>query len=494
MAVLSGADHVFALANDAYLKLVQHRPILGKPVRLALPELDGQCIYDLLDGVYTSGEPYHGRKLEVQLDRGNGQGMERRILDFVYLPLKDADGRIQDIFVEGVDVTDHALTEERVRVAQEAGGGGTFEWYPSTGKLVVSDAYRRIWGFAPDVEVTAELLLGRVDPAYQHLAGPNRIGSESNPLRYSEYLITRTDNGERRWIAQTRQRMPAAGRSGATRTEPVTGTQGRAGGIRAGQGRGCAAPGAQDGSGRPAGQRRGTRLQQRPADHFQQPAADGTGRNRQRARRTRGQRGGRRRTRLQATLATTGVCAPAAAAAGRHRPRTPAGRHGVAAAARPGRPDRARPAPHAGPLECRGGPQPARERDPQHGDQCARRDGRQRAPDDRRRQRRCVRRPRAPVDRRHGLRHDAGSAREDFGAVLYDQGARRRHGAGHEHGVRFRQAKRRRDPYRQQTRSRNDDHDPAPAPTARPCTCRPRAKPACRAATKPSWWSTTTKR
>ncbi|MFN3792983.1 ATP-binding protein [Massilia sp.] len=32
------------------------------------------------------------------------------------------------------------------------------------------------------------------------------------------------------------------------------------------------------------------------------------------------------------------------------------------------------------------------------------------------------------------------------------------------------------------------------APTARPCTCRPRAKPACRAATKPSWWSTTTKR
>ncbi|RZA31252.1 MAG: hybrid sensor histidine kinase/response regulator, partial [Lysobacteraceae bacterium] len=202
MAVLTGPEHVFELANDAYLKLVQQRPILGKPVRLALPELDGQGIYELLDNVYQSGEPYHGRNLEVQLDRGNGLAMERRLLDFVYQPLKDANGRTHGIFVEGVDITAHALTEERLRVAQEAGEIGTFEWYPSTGKLVVSDAYRRIWGFAPDVEVTADLLLSRVDPSCLHLAGPNRLGSEANPLSYSEYLISRADTGEQRWIAR----------------------------------------------------------------------------------------------------------------------------------------------------------------------------------------------------------------------------------------------------------------------------------------------------
>ncbi len=209
MAVLTGPEHVYELANDAYMKLVQHRPILGKPVRLALPELDGQGIYELLDGVYRSGEPYHGRKLEVQLDRGNGQEMERRMLDFVYQPLKDAQGRTCGIFVEGVDVTDHALTEERLRVAQEAGAIGTFEWYPSTGKLVVSDAYRRIWGFAPGVEVTASLLLSHVDPAYLHLAGPNRLGAEANPLRYSEYPITRADTGEQRWIARRGEAVPS---------------------------------------------------------------------------------------------------------------------------------------------------------------------------------------------------------------------------------------------------------------------------------------------
>lgn len=57
MAALTGPEHVFELANDAYLKLVQHRPVLGKTVRLALPELDGQGFYELLDAVYESGMP-----------------------------------------------------------------------------------------------------------------------------------------------------------------------------------------------------------------------------------------------------------------------------------------------------------------------------------------------------------------------------------------------------------------------------------------------------
>ena len=209
MAVLTGPEHVFELANDSYLKLVQHRPILHKPVRLALPEVASQGFLELLDTVYHGGEPYHGRNIEVQLDRGNGGGTERRILDFVYQPLRDAHGRVHSIFVEGIDVTDHALTEERLRVAQEAGEIGTFEWYPSTGKVVVSDAYRRIWGFAPDTEITADLLVSRVDPAHRGLAGPNRIENESNPLGFSEFVITRADNGERRWIARRGQAVPS---------------------------------------------------------------------------------------------------------------------------------------------------------------------------------------------------------------------------------------------------------------------------------------------
>jgi hypothetical protein len=67
--------------------------VLGKPVRLALPELAGQGFYELLDGACQGGQAYHGRNIEVQLDSGNGAAIELRLLDFLYQPLKDACGR-----------------------------------------------------------------------------------------------------------------------------------------------------------------------------------------------------------------------------------------------------------------------------------------------------------------------------------------------------------------------------------------------------------------
>ena len=207
MAVLVGPDHVYELANDSYLRLVQHREVLGKSVRAALPELEGQGIFELLDRVYCDGEPFHGQNVDVQLDGGDGIGTERRILDFVYQPLKHADGKTYAIFVEGIDVTDHALTEERLRVAQEAGEIGTFEWFPNTGTMTVSDAYRRIWGFAPDTEITAELLVEHVHPEDRHLSGPRRLVNDDNPIGYNEYRIRRADTGETRWIARRGQSM-----------------------------------------------------------------------------------------------------------------------------------------------------------------------------------------------------------------------------------------------------------------------------------------------
>lgn len=205
MAVVIGPEHVFELANDAYLKLVQHRDVLGKPVGVALPEMVEQGFVDILDRVRETGEAFHAKDLDVQIDSGDGSPSVRRILDFVYQPLKDAFGKTYGIFVEGVDITDHALTEERLRVAQEAGEIGTFEWYPATGEVVVSEAYRRLWGFAPDTHIDAALLVRHVDPAYAHLAGPARLASDSNPIAYAEFVIIRADTGERRWIARRGQ-------------------------------------------------------------------------------------------------------------------------------------------------------------------------------------------------------------------------------------------------------------------------------------------------
>jgi signal transduction histidine kinase/DNA-binding response OmpR family regulator len=214
MAVLLGPDHVYELTNSSYDRLIQHRDVRGKALRDALPEVAEQGFCDVLDEVYRSGEPFHGRHLEVMLERADGQGVESRMLDFVYQPLTDQQGRVYGIFVVGIDVTAHALAEERLRVAQEAGEIGTFEWYPERGELIVSDMYRRLWGLPADAPVTAHMLVALVDPGYRQLSGVSRLGQSANPLEYAEYPIIRADTGERRWVARKGQAVGGSGQEG----------------------------------------------------------------------------------------------------------------------------------------------------------------------------------------------------------------------------------------------------------------------------------------
>ena len=65
MALMSEPDHVFELTNTAYQRLIGNRQVIGKSVRDALPELEGQGFFELLDQVYKTGEPYRGQGMKV---------------------------------------------------------------------------------------------------------------------------------------------------------------------------------------------------------------------------------------------------------------------------------------------------------------------------------------------------------------------------------------------------------------------------------------------
>lgn len=117
MCFLEGPDHVFTLANRAYQRLVGDRPLQGKTLREALPEVVEQGFAQLLDQVLRTGEPYVGAGTRVELRRHSDQPLEEVFVDFIYQPVFDRDGHARGIFVQGSDVTNRLLAE---RESQEA--------------------------------------------------------------------------------------------------------------------------------------------------------------------------------------------------------------------------------------------------------------------------------------------------------------------------------------------------------------------------------------
>ena len=105
LAVLRGPHHRFELANPAFLQVVGHRPLLGREVLDALPEIAGQGFLELLDGVYRTGEPFVGNELPIQFQIVPGGALEWRHVNFVYQPMRDAGGSVTGVLVSGVDVT-----------------------------------------------------------------------------------------------------------------------------------------------------------------------------------------------------------------------------------------------------------------------------------------------------------------------------------------------------------------------------------------------------
>ncbi len=115
VAVLSGKNHRFVMANAAYRQLIGEREVVGKTVAEALPEIVDQGFIELLDTVLSNDKPYFGQKERVLLRTGDGEELETRFLEFIYQPIHGAKG-FEGILVQGHDVTEEVAFEEHQRV------------------------------------------------------------------------------------------------------------------------------------------------------------------------------------------------------------------------------------------------------------------------------------------------------------------------------------------------------------------------------------------
>ncbi|GGF80962.1 hypothetical protein GCM10007301_46330 [Azorhizobium oxalatiphilum] len=198
IVMLWNADGVM-LYNDAYAAFAGHRHprLLGSRVLEGWPEVaafNGHVLDAVLRGETLSYKDQH-----LILNR---HGVPEDVwMNLDYSPVLDEAGRPAGVFAIVVETTERHHAEQRLRIAQEAGGVGIFEWFPDTGRMDVSPEYRRIWRLPADVDVTDSLLLGLLHPQDRPNTAKARL-DQPNPLEYAEYRRIDPATGETRWIAR----------------------------------------------------------------------------------------------------------------------------------------------------------------------------------------------------------------------------------------------------------------------------------------------------
>ncbi|MGO4288170.1 PAS domain S-box protein [Chitinophaga sp. RAB17] len=157
MCVFKGPTFVVEIANRHMIELWGKTPeeVLGKPIFEGLPEIRKQGLEELLQNVYESGEHYIATERVVYLPRHGD--LQRFYLNFVWEPLRGADGSVIGIIAVAYDVsnlTEPRLkiedAEERSRLAMDVSELGSYDVNLKTNTVIGSPRMNEIFGVVED--------------------------------------------------------------------------------------------------------------------------------------------------------------------------------------------------------------------------------------------------------------------------------------------------------------------------------------------------------
>ncbi len=115
IGMLSGPQHEWTYVNPVYLGFVGRKSeqLLGKPIRESLPEIATQGFFELLDDVYRTGKRYVGIE---SLARVGTEDPRDAYFDFVFEPMRDADGKVEGVLIHAVEVTDRVIVRRELEL------------------------------------------------------------------------------------------------------------------------------------------------------------------------------------------------------------------------------------------------------------------------------------------------------------------------------------------------------------------------------------------
>lgn len=137
-AWLVGAQHEFRFANEAYMRLVGRRELVGRTVAQALPEIAAQGFVQVLDRVFGTGEAFVGSEVAVQLRDPHHGELRQRTVDFVFQPVRDDQGGVTGIFIQANDATLRVAAQAALRESE------------AKFRAIANSVDQMIWSTQPD--------------------------------------------------------------------------------------------------------------------------------------------------------------------------------------------------------------------------------------------------------------------------------------------------------------------------------------------------------
>ncbi|RKR84869.1 PAS domain S-box-containing protein [Mucilaginibacter gracilis] len=217
IAVMTGPDLIIESANKKVLQVWgKTEAIIGKPLRIAMPELQGQGFLTLLRGILVTGEPFYGNEVKAQIERG-GQ-IEEIYSNFVYYPLKDDDGQTTSIMMVANVITEQVKAkqelqraEEMLRFSIEAANVGTWFLNINTLEFIPSARLKEMFGFYADEEVTYDAITAQITDGYDIKINDAIELATTRGQNYSmEHPVIGYRDGKRRWLRAIGKLYPDA--------------------------------------------------------------------------------------------------------------------------------------------------------------------------------------------------------------------------------------------------------------------------------------------
>jgi PAS domain S-box-containing protein len=194
ICVIRAEDLMVIEVNDTYLELVgkQREQIENIKIWDSVPEA-ALSYSTILQNVINTGTTFKAFEHELILIRADKPVTV--FVDFVYEPVKNAQGVVTAVMVVAIDVSDKVFVrrkienvEESNRLAVEAAEIGTYEYNYNTDALTASDRFNQIFGF--DHVVSRDEILSTYHPSDSNLSQEaHEIANETGKLMYETRLL-----------------------------------------------------------------------------------------------------------------------------------------------------------------------------------------------------------------------------------------------------------------------------------------------------------------